>query len=45
MDGHWVISRIDCDAAIWVNGEPIEFAVVEAGDQIRIGRHVFIIFL
>lgn len=44
VDSTWVISRIDASASLWINGEPLEFAVLEEGDQIQIGRHVFLLF-
>lgn len=43
-DDHWIISTIDKDALLWVNGEPLEYAVLHDKDRIKLGRHSFIFF-
>ena len=43
MEDGWVISKIDEDAELWINNEPLAFAVLEEEDLIQIGRHLFVL--
>lgn len=39
LDGEWLVTAHPDCWGFYVNGEPVETAVVEHGDRLRVGRH------
>lgn len=43
-EDHWAITTIDDQAKLWVNDEPVQFAVLCDEDEVTIGKHSFLFF-
>ncbi len=44
LENRWSVMRASRNAFLWVNGEPVHYAILEHHDRVRIGRHTFIFF-